>query len=77
MSAEYPHLDVLQEAYKAAAEAWMKAIQVEVELASKAHSLSEIDRWEAAAEEEERLRKIAKRAKKEYEDEIRQEFFGF
>jgi hypothetical protein len=41
------------------------------------HSVAEIDKWEAAHFREEEARNQAKKAKKEYEDALREKFFGF
>lgn len=71
------HLDEFQRAYKAAVDAWVVAIRQEEDLASQAHSLFEVDKWEAAHFREEEYRSQAKKAKLAYEDAIRKEFFGF
>ena len=41
-------LDELQAAYKAAVDEWVKAIREEEALASRNHSVAELDKWEAA-----------------------------
>lgn len=71
------HLDEMQRAYKAAVDTWVDAIRVEEDLASQAHSVAEVDKWEGAHFREEELRAKAKKAKKDYEDAIRKEFYGF
>ena len=76
MSSEYPELDALQADYKNAVEAWIAAIRKEEALASVNHSVAEVDQWEAAHFREDELRSKVKAAKKEYEDGLRQEFFG-
>jgi hypothetical protein len=43
MSDEYPELDELQAAYKAAVEAWISSIRKEEALASVNHSVAEVD----------------------------------
>lgn len=77
MAEDYSHLDEKQRAYKAAVDAWVEAIRAEEALASQAHDLHEVDKWEAAHFREEEFRNLAKNAKREYEDAIRKEFFGF
>ena len=70
-------LDRLQAAYKQAVENWIAAIREEEALASVNHNVSEIDQWEAAHFKEEELRDLVLEAKKEYEDALREKFFGF
>ena len=77
MEVEGTELDQKQAAYKAAVDEWVAAIREEEALASGDHSVAEIDRWEEAHDREEDLRNRAKKAKKEYEDALREEFFGF
>lgn len=77
MDKDLSQLDEMQRAYKAAVDAWVLAIREEEELASQAHSLAEVDKWEASHFREEEFRGAAKQAKKDYEDAIRKEFFGF
>ena len=70
-------LDQLQGAYKAAVAEWIAAIKHEEALASVNHSVAEVDQWEKASFEEDALRNKVKAAKREYEDALRAEFFGF
>ena len=77
MDVEDSVLDQKQAAYKAAVDEWVTAIREEEALASGDHSVAEIDRWEEAHFQEEKLRNRAKDAKKEYEDALREKFFGF
>jgi hypothetical protein len=70
-------LDRMQAAYKAAVEEWVAAIRREEALASVNHSVAEVDQWEKASFEEDALRNKVKAAKREYEDALRAEFFGF
>jgi hypothetical protein len=77
MGREHPELDELQNAYKAAVEAWIAAIRKEEALASENHSLIEIDRWEQAHLDEDDMRNTVKAAKATYEDALRAKFFGF
>jgi hypothetical protein len=71
-------LDQLQTAYKAAVEEWIAAIkQEEVLVSVTPHSVAEVDKWEAAHFKEEDVRGKVKAAKKQYEDALREKFFGF
>jgi len=70
-------LDRLQAAYKAAVEAWSKAIRDEEALASVPHSVAEVDRWESAHFREDEMRETVKAAKQTYEDALREAFFSF
>lgn len=75
--ADTTELDQLQNAYKATIEEWIVAIREEEALASVNHSVAEIDNWEAAHFKEDELRNKVLKAKKLYEDALRQKFFGF
>lgn len=77
MTIDTQELDQLQANYKAAVEEWIAAIREEEALASGDHSVAEIDKWEAAHFREEEIRDKAKEAKSEYEDALREKFFGF
>ncbi len=71
-------LDRLQSAYKAAVEDWIAAIRQEEALVSVTpHSVAEVDKWEAAHFKEDDLRSNVKAAKKQYENALREKFFGF
>jgi len=77
MPDDHSHLDQMQHAYKVAVEEWMAAIKEEEDLASVNHSVAEVDKWEAAHFKEDEIRSKVKRAKKLYEDALREKFFGF
>ncbi len=77
MHADTSNLDQLQSAYKSAVEEWIAAIREEEDLASVNHSLAEIDKWEAAHFKEDEVRGKVLEAKKDYEDALRKEQFGF
>ncbi len=77
MALETQQLDAMQAKYKAAVDAWVSSIKHEEDLASQDHSVAEVDAWEAAGFQEETLRQKAKLAKKQYEDALRAEFYGF
>ena len=70
-------LDQLQAAYKTAVEAWIVAIRKEEALASVLHSVAKVDEWEQAHFDEETARDAAKDAKTDYEDGLREKYFGF
>jgi hypothetical protein len=77
METDTSKLDEMQNAYKAAVEKWIAAIREEEALASVNHSVAEVDKWEAAHFKEDEIRREVKAAKKDYEDALRQKFFGF
>jgi hypothetical protein len=77
MESDTSTLDEMQNAYKAAVEKWIAAIKDEEALASVNHSIAEVDRWEAAHFKEDEIRSEVKAAKKQYEDALREKFFGF
>ena len=77
METDTSKLDEMQNAYKAAVEKWIAAIREEEALASVNHSVAEVDKWEAAHFKEDEIRRQVKAAKKDYEDALRQKFFGF
>jgi hypothetical protein len=70
-------LDQMQSAYKAAVEEWIGAIRQEEALASVNHSIAQVDQWEQAHFTEDDIRSRVKAAKKQYEDALREKFFGF
>jgi hypothetical protein len=70
-------LDQSRSAYQAAVEEWIAAIKQEEALASVDHSVAEVDQWEQAHFKEDEIRNKAKAAKKQYEDALRERFFGF
>ena len=77
MQNDASELDQMQSAYKAAVEEWIAAIKEEEALASVNHSVAEVDKWEAAHFREDEIRNKVKAAKKQYEDALREKFFGF
>jgi hypothetical protein len=56
---------------------WIAAIKQEEALASVDHSVAEVDQWEQAHFREDEIRNKVKAAKKQYEDALREKFFGF
>jgi hypothetical protein len=77
MTDNQQELDQLQAAYKAAVDEWVAAIRAEEALASGAHSVAELDQWEAAGFREDQKRREVIYKKGLYEDALRLEFFGF
>ncbi len=77
MAIEIAELDGLQSAYKKAVDEWVVAIREEEALASVAHTVAEVDKWEHADEREETARDKVKDAKEAYESALREEFFNF
>jgi hypothetical protein len=77
MPVEITELDEMQKEYKAAVEKWVAAIREEEELASTEHSVADIDRWEAAEDNQQELGKAVHDAKCRYEDALREKFFNF
>ena len=72
------NLDRLQQTYRQAVDEWVAKIREEELLAAGAdHSLVSLDGWEEANFQEGKVRDRVKAAKKEYEDALRQRYFGF
>ena len=71
------NLDQLQRAYKLAVEEWIAAIKHEEALASVGHSVAKLDKWEEAHFREDKIRSKVQEAKKQYEDALREMFYGF
>jgi hypothetical protein len=68
-------LDRLQNAYKAAVDAWVTAIRAEEALASVHHRVAEVDLWENAHFLAEEARGKAEAAKAAYESSLRKDLF--
>ena len=77
MANDASELDQMQAAYKAAVEEWIAAIKQEEALASAAHEIAEVDKWEQAHFKQDEIRHRVMAAKKRYEDALREKFFGF
>jgi hypothetical protein len=77
MASDVIDLDQMQANYKAAVEEWIAAIKHEEALASVNHTVAELDKWEAAHFAEDDIRAKVKAAKKQYENALREKFFGF
>ena len=74
---ENAELDKLRFNYKAAVERWIAAIRFEEDLATPDHSVVAVDDWEKANFAEEDARNIAKAARQDYQDALRQVLFNF
>jgi hypothetical protein len=74
---EHAELDRLQAAYKAANEEWIIKIRAEEALASVDHTLAQVDEWEQAHFRQKDAQEKVEAAKAEYEDALREKFFGF
>ena len=74
---ENAELDTLRFKYKAAVERWIAAIRAEENLATTDHSMVAVEDWEKANFSEEDARSIAKAARVEYQDALRQVLFNF
>jgi len=72
-----PELDALRSKYKAAVEQWIAAIRAEENLATPDHSMVAVEDWEKANFSEEDARNIAKTARAEYQDALREVLFNF
>lgn len=70
-------LSTMLGAYKAAVEEWITTIREEECLALVDPTVAQVDDWEHAHFKEEEARNRAKKAKKDYEDAVRQRLFGF
>jgi hypothetical protein len=75
MGHENAELDRLQNAYQAAVESWIEAIQAERQLASVHHTVAQVDTWENAHFLAEDARRKAESAKSAYERALRSWFF--
>jgi hypothetical protein len=74
---ENAELDKLRFNYKAAVERWIAAIHFEENLATPDHSMIAAEDWDRAGFSEEDARNIAKAAKQEYADALRQVLYNF
>jgi hypothetical protein len=70
-------LDKLRFNYKAAVERWIAAIRFEENLATPDHSMVAMEHWDQANFAEEDARNIAKVARTEYQDALRQVLYNF
>jgi len=74
---ENAELDKLRFNYKAAVERWIAAIRAEENLATPDHSTAAVENWDQANFAEEDARNIAKAARTEYQDALRQVLYNF
>ena len=74
---ETAELDQLRFKYKAAVERWVAAIRAEENLATPDHSMVAVENWDQANFSEEDARNVAKAARAEYQDALRQVLYNF
>jgi hypothetical protein len=74
---ENAELDKLRFNYKAAVERWIAAIREEENLATPDHSMIAVEDWDRANFAEQAARDIAKAARQEYADAVRQVLYNF
>jgi hypothetical protein len=74
---ENAELDQLRFKYKAAVDRWVAAIRAEEDLATPDHSMVAVENWDQANFAEEDARNVAKAARQEYTDALRQVLFNF
>jgi len=74
---ENAELDKLRFKYKAAVERWIAAIREEEDLATPDHSMIAMEDWDRANFAEQAARDIAKAARQEYADALREVLYNF
>jgi hypothetical protein len=74
---ENAELDKLRLNYKAAVDRWRAAIRAEEDLATPDHSMVASENWDQANFAEEDARAVAKAARREYADALRQVLYNF
>jgi hypothetical protein len=74
---ENAELDKLRLKYKSAVERWVEAIRAEENLATADHSMVAAENWDQANFAEQDAREIAKAARQEYADALRQVLYNF
>ena len=74
---ENADLDRLRFNYKEAVDRWVAAIRAEENLATPDHSMVAVEDWEHSNFTEQDARDVAKAARQEYQDALRQLLFNF
>jgi len=74
---ENAELDALRMKYKAAVDSWVAAIRAEEDLATPDHSMIASEEWDRANFVEQDARDVAKAARQEYADALRQVLYNF
>jgi hypothetical protein len=74
---ENEELDKLRFNYKSAVERWIEAIRAEENLVTPEHSMVESEKWDQANFAEQEARDVAKAARQEYADALRQVLYNF
>jgi hypothetical protein len=70
-------LDKLRFNYKAAVDRWIAAIRAEEDLATPDHSMIAVEQWDLTNFAEQDARDVAKAARQEYADALRQVLYNF
>jgi len=71
-----PNLDALRLAYKRAVDAWVDTVRAEEALATLDHSMTAMERWDAARFAEQDAQKKAADAREAYKDALRTVNYG-
>jgi hypothetical protein len=74
---ENSDLNRLRFNYKEAVDHWVAAIRAEEDLATPDHSMVAVEEWDRANFAERDARDVAKAARQEYADALRQVLFNF
>ena len=74
---ENAELDDIRLKYKAAVDRWIAAIREEENLATPDHSMVASEAWDQANFAEQDARDVAKTARQEYADALRQVLYNF
>jgi hypothetical protein len=73
---DHTELDQLRAAYKAAVDAWVNAIRSEEALATPDHSMTAMEKWDAAHFSEQDAQEKAAKACAAYKDALRSVNYG-
>ncbi len=71
------NFDELLTTYKQAVDAWIEAIETEESLANEDHSMSEMEKWDAAALAVIDAQAAAAKARDHYKNALRKKNYGF
>jgi hypothetical protein len=69
--------DQLLKAYRQATDSWVAAIRAEEALANDDHSMVEMEKWDAAAFVTDDAEAVAKEARDQYKNALREKNYGF
>jgi hypothetical protein len=73
---ETPDFDQLLKSYKQAVDHWVDAIRAEESLPTADHSMTEMEKWDAAAFKVDEAEAAAKKAREDYQDALREKNYG-